>query len=643
MRLQASAAGGAPCLEWGVSTGLPSVLVSPPWLADEEPCPPLNVEPPPTSTTLPDELRASWLERIPRRETNEDQSDEALDRCLDSHERGQPLREADIARLNDEGLEELLEAAAADLPTRIAEYALARLGARALGPLVASSAATFAKTPLHRAFAHAFSPELARLYARAWYDAPRLSPEEMTEAPEPTTFERWCHAHASAATNVLLPLALEVEARDAEPSRRALTLMALAGLPVAEQALKAGLSPEASPRWLGYEPMSDAVSPWVPVVLADGRADTLGKLIEGVWCPALARNLSRLQDVEAASDARGRSELWMVAYAWLRAQGERAEKALSSPGFVAHRDDDPRDTLKVSSPPLALPSFWNLDALPTLVLRDGTPIPHDAMHHLATMMHYARADAPYRGLLEVRDACDPDSLDAFLCALVDEHGKAGRDHRDAWTVAMSLVLGGWRVIECFRDYLAGASDVANELLARDDVDHDQNTFASHGTLHGATELVWLLDDLDGAKGWLALRFLSRDDDAFVSHRATRVLEANARKHGWHQPTLRLRELPILDDQTPWDERSRAMWEVATEWLTEVVEHERELGERWSVATLETLTASTAARELLPRLAFHAHGPDDTITAFRATADGFQSMEGGDFDLGQDVEVSLAPS
>jgi hypothetical protein len=102
---------------------------------------------------------------------------------------------------------------------------------------------------------------------------------------------------------------------------------------------------------------------------------------------------------------------------------------------------DPRD-LFPSKPP-KLPAFWDASSLvrPRLRGRERA-LPLAAVDALAEMLAFSAPDAPYAGLEDVREACDPESLEAFAWSLFNTWNLAGGPSKEGWAFQAVAVFGG---------------------------------------------------------------------------------------------------------------------------------------------------------------------------------------------------------
>lgn len=493
---------------------LPAVLVSPPWLSAPSP-PELDLAPSEPRLSLPDAIGETWLARFPahRGPSSEDLDDEVLDRFLDALDRRQPPREAEAARLSDGALVELLGEAGHRMSVKLAQYGLARLGEQAIAPVVAAARV---ESKLQPVLEFVFTPELALDRARELAEA-SLGPagEATSEAYTAPPAERWLRAHAEHAVPVLLGSVFGDKASDRAAARKALSLLALSGVPVAQSAAAAGLPYAEQPRWMQYEPMP-TLSAWLPALIAQPRRAAVEALVEEVATPALARNLARWRDAESPIGL-DRFALWKFFDDWMKRHAEAAESALADPSYHPPASADPRRSLRVPEPRSARPAFWDLSTLPRPRLRDGEPLPDGAMEHLSTMLQYFVPEAPYEGLREAIDACEPASLDGFAAAALQAFADSELDHRDGWVVGAAVQLGGEATFEAYRSLLARVEERSGRTVSLDDA------WKLSGELQRVRSWVRLYDKLGTPEGARRMAALRDDPDPRIRECVTRAL------------------------------------------------------------------------------------------------------------------------
>ncbi len=91
-----------------------------------------------------------------------------------------------------------------------------------------------------------------------------------------------------------------------------------------------------------------------------------------------------------------------------------------------------RDPLDVARKPPKAPAFLLVERLPPLLLRSGGALPADAIEALLEMLRTVERLPRYPGLDLVAEAVTPDSLDAWLCALLEQWVLAGAPGRHDW-------------------------------------------------------------------------------------------------------------------------------------------------------------------------------------------------------------------
>lgn len=103
-------------------------------------------------------------------------------------------------------------------------------------------------------------------------------------------------------------------------------------------------------------------------------------------------------------------------------------------------DRDPLESAPSKPPKL----FDGLEHLPRVALNDGRVLSADAQSALLEMLAFSPIDAPYEGLAQVKDACDPRSLDVFVEALVRAWVAAGMASAHEWAVRAVALIGSDR-------------------------------------------------------------------------------------------------------------------------------------------------------------------------------------------------------
>ncbi len=130
---------------------------------------------------------------------------------------------------------------------------------------------------------------------------------------------------------------------------------------------------------------------------------------------------------------------------WLAGQGLRAalesqaQAVDASAELAALLDADP--LLNYPSRLPALPDFFAPVARAGLLLRNGTRVPEAGVEHLGRMLAFSSLSAPYAGLAQVREACDPDALFNFLWDLYEAWQAAGAPAKHNWALHALSLLG----------------------------------------------------------------------------------------------------------------------------------------------------------------------------------------------------------
>ncbi len=88
-----------------------------------------------------------------------------------------------------------------------------------------------------------------------------------------------------------------------------------------------------------------------------------------------------------------------------------------------------------------LPAYADVTLMPRIALRSGAFVPPRAATLIAEMMYFSEPDSPYVGLDQVKVACDPRSLDAWLLALMHAWCDAGAAPAGAWVLSGMARLG----------------------------------------------------------------------------------------------------------------------------------------------------------------------------------------------------------
>jgi hypothetical protein len=161
-----------------------------------------------------------------------------------------------------------------------------------------------------------------------------------------------------------------------------------------------------------------------------------------------------------------------------------------------------REAKELSSVPTAvakLPDFFDVSKIAHPHLRDGTPLPDEAVIVLGEMMRLSPLGHPYAGVSQVREACDPASLDAFALDLLARWREAGEAAQHVWAFETCGKIGSD----------ACAREIATRVRAwaRDGGTHEMS-YAQKGcavlAAIGSETSRLLLEDLarGAVQGWL---------------------------------------------------------------------------------------------------------------------------------------------
>lgn len=173
-----------------------------------------------------------------------------------------------------------------------------------------------------------------------------------------------------------------------------------------------------------------------------------------------------------------------AAASWVaRARAAREEKDLASvPEAVAK-----------------LPAFFDVEKLARPRLRDGTPLPDDAVRALGEMLRFSPLAHPYAGLAQVREACDAESLEAFALDVFARWREAGEPPHDVWAFETCGKIGG---DACAREIATRVRAWAREKDQRD-ITYAQKGCAILVAIGSETSRLMLEDLARGAvQGWL---------------------------------------------------------------------------------------------------------------------------------------------
>ncbi|HSO34308.1 MAG TPA: DUF4132 domain-containing protein [Labilithrix sp.] len=378
---------------------VPSVLVDPPWhrVRAAAPEPPVAkavaiVEPP----------RVVWLEGErerflgpPARAISADAEERLYERLLEDLDRPKPPAVADLARVSDAHLSELRdEMRSSHIDEKVLRHLLARLGDDHAAHAVRIVRAAMPVQGLFEALSlEVMAPLRAAelvLPAAQLFAQRELPNAEMLARPfvmKPA--DAWLLRFADLAAPLLA-------AQDDKPSRAALAWIA-ASLGMIDAI------PSSHHVFLSvFTPLAGLRRPWLAFLAARGQdAQVLG-LLQGDEIAAGAPLAARA--VEASTRA---AELEVV------------------PAGIP-----------------SLPAFFDPSALPAPTLLDGTPLPPDAVRVLGEMLQFSTPARPYRGLAEVRSACEPRSLDELAVAVLARWREAGEPTSDLWVLDCAAQIGG---------------------------------------------------------------------------------------------------------------------------------------------------------------------------------------------------------
>jgi hypothetical protein len=100
---------------------------------------------------------------------------------------------------------------------------------------------------------------------------------------------------------------------------------------------------------------------------------------------------------------------------------------------------DPLEALPARVP--AVPAWADAAVLPRIRLRVGAAVPIPAATHVVTMLAMSRMGDPYAGLDQVRTACEPADLAAFVWSLFQTWQSVGSPSKDNWVLDALGLLG----------------------------------------------------------------------------------------------------------------------------------------------------------------------------------------------------------
>lgn len=445
---------------------LPTVLLDPPWrrAVTAPPDPRVLAYPLPPPRL---EWREGERERFagPDGKLRGDADERALERLLDRLDDGKPLPLPEVARLSDERLAELADEA----PESALELGVVRRMLARLGPSFLPRAIAIVRVrPLARGLFDAVAPVACATLApkaAAALLAREVSPEELAQPFVRSDAEAWLERFPREASLgcLLTP--------DAPASRAALSWLAVRGLAAEVEAVVAALSAELDGgdealfdasihaqrvaalaplagtkelAWVGYFAARGDV-PSALASLASARGD------EGIQVDE-ARALAPWLAAALRTSGRARALSWLEAHRAIVAPvledqatdpgpaGEDAKIALAVLEGDATRGDPALDDLPRELPPL--PPFFDPSALPAPRLSSGEPLTPEAVQVLGELLRYSRLSRPHAGLVQVQQACDAESLDAFGAALLAAWEAADRPDREQWVLEAAGKIGG---------------------------------------------------------------------------------------------------------------------------------------------------------------------------------------------------------
>lgn len=185
--------------------------------------------------------------------------------------------------------------------------------------------------------------------------------------------------------------------------------------PIARAYLKMKTSRAAAQAWLLAHPEHSACGLIAPA---------LGKPGEARECAASALRMLARQGHEAL--------LTEVAARYGRAEVDAAMRAML--------DEDPLDLHPKKIGPA--PDFWKPGTWTRpLLAGNGKALPDAALDHLGAMLRFPSSEGIYPGIAQVRDACDRQSLGAFMWDAFNAWNAAGAPSKEGWIMAGLGLLG----------------------------------------------------------------------------------------------------------------------------------------------------------------------------------------------------------
>jgi hypothetical protein len=105
------------------------------------------------------------------------------------------------------------------------------------------------------------------------------------------------------------------------------------------------------------------------------------------------------------------------------------------------------DPLRLFPPKLPkLPPFVRPAALPAIELKKGGALPREAVIAFCTMLAFSTLEAPYAGVLEVKEACTRESLRDFSLTLFEAWLAEGAPPKELWAMASLGLFGDDEVV-----------------------------------------------------------------------------------------------------------------------------------------------------------------------------------------------------
>ncbi len=167
------------------------------------------------------------------------------------------------------------------------------------------------------------------------------------------------------------------------------------------------------------------------------RTAALRLLPDALGAPGPARDVAERALRWLAADHPGSRAALDAAVAEYAALDPRVTAALSQ-----RLPSDPLDRVPARVP--KLPAWVQPAALSRPVLRAGGAMPDEAVAAMAEMLLFSPLFDPYPGVETVRDACTPESLDAFTFDLLQAWTDTGAHPTGEWMLGAVARLGGDR-------------------------------------------------------------------------------------------------------------------------------------------------------------------------------------------------------